>query len=86
MLSKPLHVDSKGPRVPCNFYDVPGLVQKETQMEKNLDRIIEGLLVIDDKVVKKSQNISRQVDVSVFTNPNLILRRSLNFFFTFMCT
>lgn len=50
MLSKPLYVDSHGPRVPCNFYDVPGLVEKETQMEKTFDRIIEGLLVVDEKM------------------------------------
>lgn len=48
--SNSLQVDSNGPKVPCNFYDVPGLVEKETQMEKSFDRIIEGLLVIDDKM------------------------------------
>lgn len=49
---------------------MPGLVEKETQMEKSFDRIIEGLLVIDDEVVNKVQNILRQVDVFVFTTPN----------------
>lgn len=47
---EPMYIGGNGPRLPCNFFDVPGIDDEDTITIKEIQKIINGEIRIDFKV------------------------------------
>lgn len=45
-----IYIGGNGPRLPCNFYDLPGIDDADTISKKDIQKIINGEIKIDFKV------------------------------------
>lgn len=47
---EPIYIGGDGPRLPCNFYDFPGIDDADTISRKEIQRVIKGEIKIDFKI------------------------------------
>lgn len=48
---EPIYIGGNGPRLPCNFYDVPGIDDADTISKNEIQKVIKGERKIDFKVI-----------------------------------
>lgn len=50
---EPLYIDDRGPKLPCKFYDVPGIDTEGFFGRNELEKILKGEIKLDVSVSMK---------------------------------
>lgn len=73
---EPMYIGDKGQQLPCRFYDVPGIEQKETLTDvelQDLQEIIDGKMILDVDVHSDSDKQSESQGASSLVEAHCIL-------------
>lgn len=65
---EPLYIDDRGPKLPCNFFDVPGIDPDGSFGKNELEKILKGEIKLDVSVSIKKLTLTLAFKYAYFIN------------------